>query len=793
MKSTRVHELAKDLGVSSKEIMATANEMGVNLSTASNTVDLETVEKIRRVFSSLSKHDEDDAEPSKSETKVVKSKSGDVTEIRGTKRVVRRRKKQEKPEESAEPQAALESEAAAEPTPEEPEKKPAEEPESVPQKKAEKEKPAAPDPEKEQLAQQIQDSLAPKLVAKKKEYVVDEKSFRRRQDIRRKKLPRHSPSAAKKVTDSPPAGKKSVKIGETITLEELAHRMDVKMRYVREKARSIGLKASPKDSIDYETATLVAAEYGLEVDVDRFDEAAFLDEKEAGFSDEAPRPPVVSVMGHVDHGKTTLLDNLRKSNVASGEAGGITQHIGAYKVASGSGTVVFIDTPGHESFTSMRARGAKINDMAILVIAADDGVKAQTVEAINHAKAAGVPAIVAINKVDKDTADSENVKRQLSEHGLVSDEWGGDTLFVEISAKTGQGLKELLELILLQADILELKAPQKGLARGIVLESRLDKGRGALANVIVTKGSLKVGDYVIAGLFSGKVRAISDENGAKLKSAGPSIPVEVMGLSGVPEAGENIYVLRDEKTARAIVENRKLELVRSETPQVPHVSQISFDAPENTEEEAEDSAKELSLIIKADTRGTVEAVKDSIEKIDQDKCSVKIVHSGVGGISGTDVELANVTNASILGFNVRPDSKAASDAAESGVLVETYQIVYEVIDRIKRIMEGLLDPLVEEETLGHARVMEIFRMSGQRTIAGCFVDDGKVLRGESVRVVRDGSVVYESKVGSLKRFKDDVKEVQSGFECGLTVENFSDVKVGDVLEIYLLKETAQQL
>ncbi|QMU56096.1 MAG: translation initiation factor IF-2 [Candidatus Mycalebacterium zealandia] len=784
MKPTRVHELAKELGVSSKEVMVAANDMGVNLSTASNTVDLETVEKLRRAFSSSSKDDKDGEDSSKNEIKVVKSKSGDVTETRGAKRVVRRRKKQEKreEEESAAPEAEAETEKTSAQT------------KSAPQEKAEKEKPTPPDPEKEQLARQIQDSLAPKLVVKKKEYVVDEKSFRRKQDIRRKKLPHHhSSSAAKQVKDYPPVSKKSVKIGETITLEELARRMDVKLRDVRGKAKSIGLNASPKDSIDYETATLVAAEYGLEVDVDRFDEAVFLDDKDAGFSDEAPRPPVVSVMGHVDHGKTTLLDNLRKSNVALGEAGGITQHIGAYKVSSGNGTVVFIDTPGHESFTSMRARGAKINDMAILVVAADDGVKAQTIEAINHAKAADVPAIVAINKIDKDAADSENVKRQLSEHGLVTEEWGGDTLFVEISAKTGQGLKELLELLLLQADILELRAPQKGLARGIVLESRLDKGRGALANVIVTKGDLKVGDYVVAGLFSGKVKALSDENGAKLKSAGPSIPVEVMGLSGVPEAGENLYVLRDEKTARAIIENRKLVLGQSEAPQVPHVSQISFDALEDAEQEAENSAKELSIIIKSDTRGTVEAIKDSIDKIDQDKCSVKIVHSGVGGISGTDVELANVTNASILGFNVRPDSKAASDASENGILVETYPVVYELIDRIKRIMEGLLDPLVEEETLGHARVMEIFRMSGQRAIAGCFVDDGKVLRGENIRVVRDGSVVYESKVGSLKRFKDDVKEVQSGFECGLTIENFSDVKVGDVLEVYLVKETAQQL
>ncbi len=789
----RAHELAKELGISSKQILVVAEGMGINLKTASSSVDVSDVEKIKKSLSSPSSEEAESKKPSEKNIKVVESSSGQITETRSTERVVRRRKKWEKsppvktPEETS---PDLVSEQPPEPP------SPAKETEAAKTAstgKSAKRKPAEVDSENEKLVQRMRDALVPKLTPKKKEYVVDEKGFRKKHDIRRKKPPHFRTTGSNKASKLPasaPAHKKAVKIGETITLDDLARRMEVSLREVRVKAKNIGLDTRPNNPFDYETATLIAAEYGLDVEVDRFDEGAYLDDKEAGFENEMPRPPVVSVMGHVDHGKTTLLDTLRESNIALGEAGGITQGVGAYKVPCGDRQIVFIDTPGHEAFTAMRARGAKINDIAILVVAADDGVKEQTLEAANHVKAAGVPIIVAINKIDKEDADPENVKRQLSEHGLVSEEWGGDTLFTEISAKTGQGLKEILELILLQADILELKAPYKGLARGIVLESRLDKGRGAIADVIVTKGCLKVGDHVVAGLFSGKVRALMDENGTKLKSAEPSMPVEVMGFAGVPGAGESFYAVRDEKTARAIVENRRNELGQTEAPSVPQplsLGSLEMKPPE------EDTAKELSLVIKADTQGSVEAIKDSIAKIETEKCSVKVAHSAVGGISGTDVDLAHVTGAFILGFNVRPDSKAASDASERGVLVETYSVVYEIMERIKQIMEGLLDPLVEEKTVGHAQVKEIFRMSGQRTIAGCVVNDGKVLRGEKLRVVRDGVVVFESKVGSLKRFKEDVREVQSGYECGLTIENFNDVKTGDVLEIYSEKETAQQL
>lgn len=785
MRSTRVHELAKELRVSNKEVLSAARDAGVLLKTSSNSLDADTAEKIRKRLSS--KTPEPDKKPV-NEVKVFESGGEKTTERRSSSGVTRRRQKKEKiadekPGEKPAPDSAAEPELPANGA----------KTELAAGEKPAKSKPAETDPEKEKVAEQIKEALVRKLTSKKKEYVVDEKKFRRKQEIRRKKPPQNrqsSPAPPRPSADSTPLVRKNVKIGETITLEDLARRMEVRLRDVRAKARSIGLDAS-KSLLDYETAILIAAEYGMDVEVDRFDESVYLDEKEAGFGNEAPRPPVVSVMGHVDHGKTTLLDALRKSNVASGEAGGITQHIGAYRVASGDRRIVFIDTPGHEAFTSMRARGAKINDMAILVVAADDGVKEQTVEAINHAEAAGVPIIVAVNKIDKDGADPESVKRQLSERGLVPEEWGGNTLFTEISAKTGQGLKEFLDLILLQADILELKAPQTGLARGIVLESRIDKGRGAILDIIVTKGELKVGDNMVAGAFSGRVRGISDENGVKLKNAGPSMPVEVMGVSGAADAGENFYVVRNEKTARAIVENRRMEAGQSELRTLPGAPVP--DAAKMMQATEKEEAKELFLIIKADTQGSVEAIKESVEKIETEKCSVKIVHSGVGGISGTDVELAHVTKALIFGFNVRPDAKAASDSSSMGILIETHSVVYEVVERVRQIMEGLLDPVIEEETLGRARVVDTFRMSGQTIIAGCKVEDGKVLRGGSIRVVRDGTVIYESKVGSLKRFKDDVREVLSGYECGLTIENFNDIKVGDVFEIYSLKETAQQL
>ena len=501
-----------------------------------------------------------------------------------------------------------------------------------------------------------------------------------------------------------------------------------------------------------------------------------------------PRPPVVTVMGHVDHGKTTLLDSIRETNVVAGEAGGITQHIGAYAVNIKDSTIVFVDTPGHEAFTSMRARGASITDIVILVVAADDGVMPQTVEAVNHAKAAGVPIIVAINKVDKEGADVEKIRRELSEIDLISEQWGGDTLFAEVSAKKNKGLSELLELVLLQADILELKASPDKKANGVVVEAELDKGRGAVSTVIVKEGTLRVGDCVVSGVHSGKIRALTDDRGKAVKSVGPSMPVKIMGLSGVAEAGEKFHAVKDEKTAKEITSHR-LEKIRSrKVITTPKLSlEDLFSSIENEE------AKELSLIIKADTQGSVEALRESLEKLSTEKCRVKIVHSGAGGINETDVVLASASNAVVIGFNVRPDANALRISEKEGVSLELHSIIYDVVSRVKSAMEGLLEPIRKEVVVAHMDVKELFHVSRVGTIAGCMVSDGRVSRDNSIRVVRDGTVVFDGKVSSLRRFKEDVKEVQSGYECGITIENFNDVKQGDVFELYKLEEIKQEL
>jgi translation initiation factor IF-2 len=583
--------------------------------------------------------------------------------------------------------------------------------------------------------------------------------------------------------------KKVIKIPESISVSELAKKMGVKAGAVLRKLLSLGVTSSINQSVDHETASILAQEFGYEVVVDIYEEDQHLvetgsDEK----SNLIPRYPVVTVMGHVDHGKTTLLDTIRKTKVVEGEAGGITQHIGAYSVSVNDKKVTFIDTPGHEAFTAMRARGAKVTDVVILVVAADDGVMPQTIEAINHAKAAEVPIIVAVNKIDKPEAESERVKRELSEIGLVSEDWGGDTLFADVSAKTGQGIEELLELILLQADVLELKANPDKRANGIVVESRLDKGRGPIATVIVKEGTLKIGDCLISGVDYGKVRALINDVGSNIKEAGPSIPAEIMGFSTVPTAGVPFYVVSDEKTLREIVSHRESK----EHGKLPALDRkLSL---ENLFENLEKSeTKELALIIKADTQGSVGALIDSIEKLSSDKCTVKIVHSAVGAINESDIVLASASNAVVLGFNVRPDPKALMLSEKQAVSIEIHSVIYDAIDRIKSAMEGLLEPIKKENIVGHAEVRDTFYASKVGTIAGCYITDGKFTRNSQVRLIRDGIVIYDGVLQSLRRFKDDVKEVQSGYECGVGIQNFNDIKVGDVLENYIIEEEKQKL
>lgn len=583
--------------------------------------------------------------------------------------------------------------------------------------------------------------------------------------------------------------KKSIKLGDTITVGGLAKKMGVKVGEVIKRLMDLGAKYTVNQSIDHETAAIVAEELGFEVTVDKFEEDELLFESDQEVKGEyVPRPPIVTVMGHVDHGKTTLLDTIRKANVVAEEMGGITQHIGAYCVSVDERKVVFVDTPGHEAFTAMRARGANVTDIVILVVAADDGVMPQTVEAVNHARAAGVPIIVAINKVDKPESNPDMVKRQLSDIGLIPEEWGGDTLFAEISAKTNVGIKELLELVLLQADVMELKAIEDKRAIGAVIEAELSKGRGPLATIIVNEGTIRVGDYVIAGTTYGRVRALIDDKGNREDSAGPSLPVEVMGLSGVPSAGERLYVVKDEKTAKELVTHREIKERQRLT-----ASKRKLSLEDLFESIQKEEVKELLLIIKADTQGSVEAIKDAVSKLSTDKCRVNIVHSGVGAINETDVTLAVASNAIVLGFNVRPDVNALSLAEKEGVSTELHTIIYDAVDRIKKAMEGLLEPVIKERILAHAEVRATFTISKIGTIAGCIVTDGKVSRGNRVRLLRDGVLIYEGKLSSLKRFKDDVREVQTGFECGIGIENFNDIKVADTLEFYDLEEIKQQL
>lgn len=582
---------------------------------------------------------------------------------------------------------------------------------------------------------------------------------------------------------------KVIKIQESINVAELAKKMGVKVGSVLRKLLSLGVTSSINQSIDHETASILAQEYDYEIVLDIFEEDDHLVEQSKDEQENlVSRYPVVTVMGHVDHGKTTLLDTIRKTKVVEGEAGGITQHIGAYSVPVQDKKVTFIDTPGHEAFTAMRARGAEVTDVVILVVAADDGVMPQTVEAVNHAKAAEVPIIVAVNKIDKPEAEPDRVKRELSEIGLVPEDWGGDALFTEVSAKTGKGIDELLELILLQADVLELKANPDKRANGIVVESKLDKGRGPLATVIVKEGTLKIGDNIISGTDSGKVRALIDDSGKNMKEAGPSTPAEIMGFSSVPTAGVPFYVVHDDKALKEIVSHRESKVQgKIAGPD----RKISLDNLFENLEQGE--TKELALIIKADTQGSVGALIDSIEKLSSEKCSVKVVHSAVGAINESDIVLAGASNAIILGFNVRPDPKAIQLAEKQGVSLELHSIIYDAIDRIKNAMEGLLEPIKKENITGHAEVRDTFHVSKIGTIAGCYVTDGKFSRNSNVRLIRDGIVIYDGQLESLRRFKDDVKEVQNGYECGISIRNFNDIKVGDILENYIIEEEKQKL
>jgi len=586
--------------------------------------------------------------------------------------------------------------------------------------------------------------------------------------------------------------KKSVKLTPGMTVKEFAELIGQRPADVVRKLMDMGQMLTFNQPMHVEAASMIAEEAGVKVEIslERAGEDLLEDITQAqGEARPEPRPPVVTIMGHVDHGKTSLLDAIRETKVAEGEAGGITQHIGAYTVSVHGKQVTFLDTPGHEAFTAMRARGAKVTDIVILVVAADDGVMPQTVEAIHHAKAAGVPLIVAMNKIDKPSANPDRVRNALSEHGLISEAWGGDTIMVEVSAKQKTGLDQLLEMILLQAEVLELKADPHQLARGAVVEAKLERGRGPVATVLVQSGTLHVGDVFVVGSFSGKVRALINHTGAKVQQAGPSVPVEVIGLPGVPSAGDVFQAVKDERIAREIAEDRARKQRATELAGAGKVSLDDLFAKIQ-----EGSVKELALVIKADVQGSSEALAAAVEKLPTEVVKLRVIHNGVGGITESDVLLAAASNAIIIGFNIRPEPKASDLAEKERVDVRLYTIIYDALNDIKAAMEGLLEPTLKERVLGRAEVRQVFTVSKAGTIAGSYVIDGTITRASAgARVIRDNVVVYQGKLGSLRRFKDDVREVQQGYECGIGVENFSDIKSGDVIEVYAIDKIAAKL
>ncbi len=637
-------------------------------------------------------------------------------------------------------------------------------------------------PEKEGEEKPAKAGRHKKRVVKKQEVLEFREKELRSGRIPKKKRALPGKEQRKTEITVPKASKRVVRISEVITVGDLAREMGVKAGEVIRKLMGLGMMATINQVLDADTATLIASEFDHQVENVAFDVESALQVEAGGEEEEAalsPRSPVVTIMGHVDHGKTSLLDAIRSTNVTAQEHGGITQHIGAYHVQVDGRSVTFLDTPGHEAFTAMRARGAQVTDIVVLVVAADDGVMLQTVEAINHARAAEVPIIVAVNKIDKPDANLERVKRGLADHGLVAEDWGGDAVFAPVSAKSHEGIPHLLEMLLLQSDLLELKANPDKLARGTIIEAKLDRGRGPVATVLVQEGTLRVGDAFVCGVFYGKVRAMIDDRGRKVETAPPSFPVEILGLQGVPQAGDSFVAVADEAKARQVAEFRQSKQRETE---LAKTSKVSLE--ELYDQIKAGDVKELRVVLKADVQGSVEALTEALGRMSTNEVKLRVIHGSVGGITESDVLLAAASNAIVIGFNVRPESKGAALAVKEGVDVRLYTVIYEAVADVKAAMEGMLEPTYREQTLGRVEIRQTFNIQGVGTVAGCYVTEGKVQRGSLVRLLRDHVVVHEGKLASLKRFKDDVREVAAGYECGLSIEGYQDVKQGDVIEVY---------
>jgi len=817
MAKIRAYKLAEELGIDRNEFVEKANEAGYELKNAMAALEPETVEALRQRLGGEQR----------------KAVVEERVERKGTAVIRRRRKRAPEPaEEPAPAEPAAEEAPAAEvagtsaPAADEPEEEraPAAEeamPEPVPEPVTEEQpaaeagpdqaaaqapsgparrpsrpaEPSAPERksarrkrvrevvnlrEQERFARQVTGRSTPRRVQ-----TIDPRAL---QSPRRRR--RDAPSRpAARGTAPPKEEKRVVRVEGEIQVGELAKQMGVKAPQVQAKLMALGTMVSVNSPVDVETARQVAGEFGFEVSDVGFKEEEFIETAPPEEAVEDPsklelRAPVITVMGHVDHGKTSLLDTLRKANVVSGEAGGITQHIGAYQARTGDHLLTFIDTPGHAAFTAMRARGAQVTDIVVLVVAADDGVMPQTVEAIEHARAAGVPIVVAVNKCDLPDANPQAARQRLMEHGLVAEDFGGDTICVDVSAVKGTGLDQLLEMLALQAELLELKADPAKRGRGVVLEAELDKGRGPVATILVQDGTLRRGDIVVCGTHWGRVRQMENDRGERVKEAGPSTPVRIMGLSGVPEAGQDLHAVENERVAKQIVGHRE-DQARKEAGEPPKARLTLEEIFAQAEGEG---PKELPVVLKADVHGTSEAVRDALEKLSTEKVKLNVLSTGVGAISENDVMLASASGAIVVGFHVRPDPAARKAADSHGVDVRVYQIIMDLLDDVKGAMAGLLPPTTQEVLLGRAEVRDTFTIPRVGTIAGCFVTEGLVRRNASCRLVRDGVQIYQGKVGSLKRFKDDAREVQTGYECGLGIEGYNDVKVGDAIEVFELEE-----
>ena len=821
MEKVRVRELAKELGrKSSKEILLFLERIGEKGKSASSNIDGDMVERVRTHFRK-------GAPPPPARETPLEVTRADGSLERKSSRVVLRRSAIE-PEKPAEPPPpppeVLDHKAeAAPPSPDMPQETPAvpeelqapaveeekkAEPEirvveAPPPSKAEEErkekekkwKKAKPHEKKVQkgvlkkhIIQEIVEEPDVAPVVEPKPPAEAEAVVRQFQPVRVPKRRGRLAREKKAPSTLPPkASKRVFKIEEVITVGDLAHRMGVKAGEVIKKLIEMGMPTTVNQLLDADAAGLLAQEYGFEVENVAPEMESLIDQEADREEDLVARPPVVTIMGHVDHGKTSLLDAIRASHVIDQEAGGITQHIGAYEVEHNGRSLVMLDTPGHEAFTSMRARGAQVTDIVVLVVAAEDGVMPQTVEAIDHARAADVPIVVAVNKIDKPGAQPDRIRQQLSDYGLVPEEWGGQALYANISAKKKIGIDSLLELVLLQADILELKANPRKLARGTVIESRIEKGRGPIATVLVQDGTLKVGDPVVTGTHYGRVRALINHKGKRLTEVLPGTPVEIQGLNGLPAAGQKFAVMRDERTARQIA------MHRHEKEREKVVARPRFSLEELHRRIEEGGLKELNIVLKTDVQGSLEALQFSLNKLSGEKVKVNIIHAGAGGISESDVMLASASTAVIIGFNVRPEPKGADLAERERVDVRLYSVIYDVVEDIRKAMEGMLEPSYREMSVGRAEVRNTFHISRLGTVAGCFVLSGKIIRNALVRLLRDNVVVHEGKLASLKRFKDDVREVVEGYECGLGLENFNDIKIGDQIEVFVMEKVVETL